>query len=173
MSQLQNIHNTKRTMYLFERDNGGKLHIRKDDTFRPYYYERDSNGKFETYDNLKARKVECADPGDIKLYKTGNSYEADITFPKRYLVDKIASIEVSPIKYIFMDIEILTKDFPDQPQTQQFQLSVFIFTLNFALWCEPAQPLGFLQKKMYSSYLLKSSFPRIFLSHFNFSFLVI
>ena len=119
MSQLQNICNYKRIIYKFERNDNGKLLIVKDESFYPYYYERSDEGKFDTYDGHKARKIIVTEPKEVAERRTGSSYEADILYPKRYIIDRIETFEKSPIKYFFIDIEILTKDFPNPDEAKE------------------------------------------------------
>ena len=111
--KLLNIHNNRREIYLFERDENGILKVNKDNTFYPYYYELDENGPFETYDFKKVKKVICSEPKEVKERRSENSYEADILYPKRYILDNITYFEKTAIKYLFIDIEILAKDLPN------------------------------------------------------------
>ena len=109
---LQNIANDGKKIYLFNRQRDGSLSIQQDNIFYPYFYEEDSKGLFLTIDGKKVRKVNCQRPSDIKSRKTANSYEADVLYTKRYIVDKIGEVLPSVTKYLFIDIEIQTKELP-------------------------------------------------------------
>ena len=45
--KLVNIYNSRRTIYLFCRDERGILTIKKDTGFFPYYYEPDQMGEYK------------------------------------------------------------------------------------------------------------------------------
>jgi DNA polymerase elongation subunit (family B)/DNA modification methylase len=111
--KIQNIFNLKREVTMFCREDNGSLTITKDNTHFPYYYELDKNGQFDTYDNQKVRKLLVSSPGDVAKNRSAKSYEADILFTKRYVIDKIASFDKTVLKYFFIDIEVLCKEFPD------------------------------------------------------------
>jgi len=111
--KLQNISNYKRTVHLFVRDDDNTLHIHEDNSFYPYFYQKSEIGEYEAYDGCRVEKVFCNVPSDVAEMRTNESYEADILFHKRYLVDKICNIEYSPIKAFFFDIEILADEMPD------------------------------------------------------------
>ena len=113
LAKLQNVHNRGRTVYLFERQDDNSLTVREDNSYRPYFYEPDPLGEFVAYDGERVRKIICNAPKDVGDQRTSRSYEADIPFPKRYVIDKIDEFEVCPLKYFFFDIEVLTKDMPD------------------------------------------------------------
>jgi len=111
--QLQNIANKYHNIYTFERLDDGTLKIREHQDFYPYYYEPALGGDFKTYDGKRARKIVVSNPGDIAKQRTEQSYESDIAYPKRYLIDEVDTILPSKPKYLFIDIEIKAKDFPD------------------------------------------------------------
>lgn len=109
---LANIANIGRDVYLFNRQTDGKLTIQKDVTFYPYFYEENSRGVFQSIDGKKLTKIFCRQPGEVKRKRTEQSYEADVLFTKRYVIDKIGTIISSPIKYLFIDIEMQTENLP-------------------------------------------------------------
>ncbi len=111
--KLINVANVKRIIYLFLRDDKGNLEIREDKTFFPYYYENDSDGKFKSYTGESLRKVFVSNPSDVPKQRTNNAWEADIIFTKRYLIDKVEKLEKCPVKYAFIDIEVLTEALPN------------------------------------------------------------
>ena len=111
--QIQNIYNRNRTIYVFERDECGKQNISTINDFTPYYYEPDPRGSHISYDGTIARKIMVNNPREISKQRSLKSYESDLQYTKRFIIDRINQFEESPIKYIFLDIEILTKDLPD------------------------------------------------------------
>jgi DNA polymerase elongation subunit (family B) len=110
---LQNIANIGRKVFLFNRQKDGKLTIMQDQTFYPYFYEESNKGIYLTIDGKKVEKINCREPRDVKSKRTETSYEADVLYTKRYMIDKIREIIPSPTKYFFIDIEIQTKELPN------------------------------------------------------------
>lgn len=108
---VTNIANKGREIILFHRI-GKTLHTFHDKSFFPYFYQISPKGVLNTIDNKKVVKIICNRPSDIKNRRDDNSYEADILFTKRYIIDKIASFNKVDLKYSFMDIEVLTKELP-------------------------------------------------------------
>lgn len=111
--RINNIHNNKREVTMFCREQDGTLKITKDNSYFPYYYELSATGKFKTYDNQNVMKIITSSPSDIVKQRGPNSYEADVMFSKRYIIDKIPTFEKTTLKYIFLDIEVLATDMPD------------------------------------------------------------
>ena len=98
---------------------GKTLSLFKDKTFFPYFYQVSPTGIFKTIDNKKVNKVLCSRPSDVKNRRDEGSYEADILFTKRYIIDKIVSFGKSDLKYSFIDIEVLTKELPNYLYPEQ------------------------------------------------------
>ena len=111
--KIINIHNKKRIIYLFQREENKKQIIVKDSSFHPYFYEPDENGQYKSYLNVPLKKIICTEPSEVAQMKSDKSHEADILYPKRYILDRIDSFEKCPIKYAFIDIEVLAKELPD------------------------------------------------------------
>jgi DNA polymerase elongation subunit (family B) len=117
---VTNIANVGREIHVWHRI-GKTLSVFKDKTFYPYFYQIDLKGIFRTIDNKKVSKIVCSRPSDVKNKRDENSYEADILFTKRYVIDKVSSFGKVDLKYSFVDIEVLTKEglpnylYPEQP----------------------------------------------------------
>lgn len=111
--QILNIHNESRQIYLFCRDDLGVQTVVPISSFFPYYYNLDPKGKYTTFDGKKATQMCCRSPSDIPKYRKDDSPESDILFTKRYLIDRVPSIEKAPIKYFFVDTEMKTIDLPN------------------------------------------------------------
>lgn len=109
---VTNIANVGKDIYLWHRI-GKTLSLFKDTTFRPYFYSVDSKGLFRTIDGKKVSKIICSRPSDVKNRRDEGSYEADILFTKRYIIDKIISFSKINLVYSFIDIEVLTKELPN------------------------------------------------------------
>lgn len=112
--KILNIHNNRRNVYLFSRDNEGKQVILKDTSLYPYFYDIDNSPIPEVlgYDGIGLKKIIVSEPSDIAKYRSPNSYCSDIDFKKRYLIDKVDKIDKTIIKYMFWDIEIQCKELP-------------------------------------------------------------
>ena len=111
--KLVNIANNRRTLYLFCRDDKGELSITEKKDFFPYFYTPAPDGKYTSYKGEPLRKIILSNPSEIKKSRTDNAMEADILFVRRYLIDKVDKLEECPIKYTFIDIEVLADELPD------------------------------------------------------------
>lgn len=108
--RLTNIHNQGRKVFVFGRDDQGNQTIIEDSSLFPYYYEVGEDGDLQGYDGKKVKRIFVPQPRDIYDQRTNQSYEADIPFTRKYLIDKVKDIESCPVKYAFIDIEIQLKD---------------------------------------------------------------
>lgn len=88
--------------------------------FSPYFYIEDIKGQYLSVSGKKLRKVTCERPGDVPIEraKYPRTYEADLLYARRYLIDKeirsgfeVDGIEVKPISVdyspyiLFLDLE--------------------------------------------------------------------
>jgi len=113
-----NIGNVGREIYVWHRI-GKTLSLFKDKTFFPYFYQVHSTGIYKTIDGKKVNRIVCARPSDLKNRRDENSYEADVSFTKRYIIDKITSFGKVDLKYSFIDIEVLCKELPNYLYPEQ------------------------------------------------------
>lgn len=111
--RLVNIANEYRTLHLFCRNEHGKLEVQTINNFFPYYYIPDPNGTFKSYKGESLRKMIVSSPADVAKNRSMDSYEADILFTRRYLIDRIDEIERTSIKSAFIDIEVLSDELPN------------------------------------------------------------
>jgi DNA polymerase elongation subunit (family B) len=111
--KLVNIANEFRKIYLFCRNDKGDLEIQTINNFFPYYYMPDPSGTFMSYKGEPLRKMIVSSPADVAKNRDMNSYEADILFTRRYLIDRVEEIERTTIKYAFIDIEVLSDELPN------------------------------------------------------------
>lgn len=126
MRPLVNIHSNNNDVFLFERLDE-KLVITTDSSKRQWYFEPDEQGKYTGYDGTKLRRIEVANPWDVKKYRSSYSYSSDIPFTKNYLIHEIDGIAKSKIKYLFLDIEIIAKEVPNLNTAHQPISCVSIF----------------------------------------------
>ena len=120
--KILNIHNKKKTIYLFSRDEKGNQIIRKDNDFFPFYYEPHSEGNFRGYDGVPLKKIFVSEPSDVPKLRSEKSYSADIIYTNNYMINKVDTIEPCILKYIFIDIEVLAKEFPE-PSKAKYPVS--------------------------------------------------
>lgn len=111
--RLVNIANEYRTLYLFCRNEKGELETTTVNNFFPYYYILDPMGTFKSYKGESLRKMIVSSPSDVVKNRGIDTFEADILFTKRYLIDRVSEIERTEIKYAFIDIEVLADELPN------------------------------------------------------------
>ena len=102
------IENKGSNIYIFGRSSKNLAYTRKILNFKPYFYYEHWNGEFTTIDGKKAIKVYCSLPSDVpkEREKYNNTYEADIVYTNRYIIDEIDKIEKENVRICYLDIEI-------------------------------------------------------------------
>lgn len=148
--RITNTYNDRRKIYLFTRDINGNQKIIEDNSFHPYFFEPSPDGKYLSYDNIPLRKVVCSEPGEVAKIRSKKSYESDILYTRRYLLDKVDTIEKCPIRYLFLDIEILANEMPDVTKAQYpiSCISVYdSFTKEIRTWFLGDQLFDTMKKK--------------------------
>lgn len=103
---LVNIYNEKRNVTLFLREEDRSLKIIQDENFFPYFYEPHPEGKCLGFDGKLLKKMIVTEPSDVPQMRSANSYEADILYTKRYVIDKIDSFDEVPLRWCMFDMEI-------------------------------------------------------------------
>lgn len=118
---LQNISNNGREIKLFLRNPDGKQEIETINDFFPYFYEEnEENNDSIGFDGTKLKKHYVTNPKEVREQRTSRSWESDINpFSKRYMIDKIDTIEKSPTRVNFIDIEVLCYDKETEILTDQ------------------------------------------------------
>ena len=101
------IENGKPIIHVFGRDSNGKRTLVKDSSLRPYLYcsldectrvpdvEIDISKPYISVDGTELAKIYTDLPEGVPLIreKYSRSYEADVLFPLRYLIDKVDTLE--------------------------------------------------------------------------------
>lgn len=131
-----NVYNKKSKVCLFLRDNQGGLKIRWIKDFHPYYYEKNEEGKYIGYDGTKLQKIIVNEPKEIPIQRSNESYESDVRFTHRYIIDKIDKFDKCPIKHIMLDIEILTPKgkFPEPTEALYPISSITIYNSRYEVY---------------------------------------
>jgi len=108
---MNNIYSVGSFLYLFSRDKEGKLEINQVSSFEPYFYVGDEKGKHTSIYGEKARKIVCEEPFDVynQRQRYGKTFEADIHYPNRYIIDEIEDFGDDPIRKHFIDIELFSE----------------------------------------------------------------
>lgn len=119
---LTNIANSGRTIYLFLRNENGELEIKKDETFYPYFYEEHIDGNYNSFNGKKLKKIFVTEPKEVRNRRSVHSWESDVIFTSRYLIDKVDKLDKCPIKFSFIDMEVLCNEFPD-PNKAEYPIS--------------------------------------------------
>lgn len=105
---LVNVHSQGRELFLFIRDKEGKLEIIKENGFFPYYYDQCPEGNCIGYDGVQLKKLFLSSPKEIVERRSQTSYEADIIYSKRFLIDRVDEITETRLRWNMVDMEILT-----------------------------------------------------------------
>ena len=129
--KIVNIHNKKSKIFLFVRDDEGKLSVKSDISLFPYFYEPNMNGKYVGYDGTPLKKVVVGEPREIKQVRSDDSFESDLLFPKRYIIDRIKTFDKCPIKWAMIDIEVLADEFPE-PAEAKYPISCITVYNSFS-----------------------------------------
>lgn len=111
--RLVNIANEGKKIFLFLRDEKGVLRLKTVEDFYPFFYEPDPEGEYVAYDGTRLKKIPVQKPSDVRGNRSQQSYSSDVRYPIVYISQMIDKIDKTPIKYFFLDIEILTVDLPD------------------------------------------------------------
>ncbi len=127
---LINIFSLGRTVYLFCRDDQGNLQVTEDNSYHPYYYEPHYEGQEISYDNVKLKKIFVSKPNEIRKMRSPDACEADISFVKKYMLDKIDKITSCPIKSSIIDIETLSDKF-ESAKTARDPISCISYDNSF------------------------------------------
>lgn len=90
------------------RRHDGSRYVKSVEDFIPYFYIQNTNGKYRSLFDDKLRKVEVNHPAQIReeREKHERTYEADITYVNRFLIDRYSEIPQEPIRYCMLDIEV-------------------------------------------------------------------
>jgi len=107
---LQNIDSVNSDVYIFLRNpKTKKLEVRLDKNFQTYYYKESNVGSYYTYDGKRANKITTKRlPRDVRFQK--GVYESDVSVAKKYILEKDIEFLPSPVRYCFLDIEVLMSE---------------------------------------------------------------
>jgi DNA polymerase I len=91
---------------LFGRE--GKIPYVKTCKFNPYFYVDSPLGDRYSIEGKKVKKITVDRPGEIPLERTKyfKTYEADVRYTNRYIIDEIKEYNKEEIRICYIDIEI-------------------------------------------------------------------
>lgn len=100
------IENVGSKIYLFGRNN--QTSYVNEINFIPYFYVSNEKGDEVSIDGSKVKKIIVSSPKDVPIerIKYPETYEADIRYVNRFIIDKIDKLEREEIRKCYLDIEI-------------------------------------------------------------------
>jgi DNA polymerase I len=101
------IENVGNKLFLFGRENENSTKEIITD-FRPYFYVEDKIGNFKSIDGVDIKKITLEEPNQVNVerQKYSKTYEADIRYVNRYIIDTYDKLEKEKIRICYLDIEI-------------------------------------------------------------------
>ncbi|MCK9597314.1 hypothetical protein M0R19_09085, partial [Candidatus Pacearchaeota archaeon] len=160
---ILNIGNSKRHVYCFCRDKEGKRLVIEDKNFYPFYFEKTSepDSQYISYDGKPLRKVFVSNPGEVSKNRSSSSYSSDIKFTTNYLIHKVDDIVKAPIKFMFLDIEVMSKEMSN-PADAKYPVSCITifnsFSKEYKTWYLGEWKNETLMLDNFVSYLKEESF---------------
>lgn len=135
------VEDGKPVVYLFQRENGKRV-ISTTSSFVPYFYIpadeidklsgiRADKQVYEAIDGTGLRKVYVSLPEDVPELreKFSKTYEADVLFATRALIDQVDSIELTEPKVLYLDIETDNKGrVPDTNKAEEPIICISAYT---------------------------------------------
>jgi len=122
----------KPIIWKFLRVNGKRI-IEKVYDFVPYFYVPDSGGKYTAFDGTKLTRIETNLPDDVKTEreKYNKTYEADIVFANRYMIDAPDSLDYTKPRVFYLDIEVDTVGKMPKPEMPLNEINCISIYDNF------------------------------------------
>lgn len=89
------------------RKHNRKRYEKRITNFKPYFYVPDEKGKYKSLFGDKLKKIVLNHPAEVKAEreKYDKTFEADVTYINRFLIDNFKEIPQEPIRICFFDIE--------------------------------------------------------------------
>ena len=127
-----NIEANNTNLFLLGRYSNNKPYKKLITDFKPYYFIEDKNGKYISIEGKKLKKIIVQHPSQVILErdKYEKTWESDITYVNRFLIDRCKKIEKEPLRIQYLDIETGKNDKNEfaKPENADGQiLSICIF----------------------------------------------
>ncbi len=123
--------NKHQDIFIFSRDSKGNPTTEHITDFKPYFYSQHPGGEYKTIDGKKARKIIVASPEIVKTEreKYAETYESDILYPNRYIIDRLGIVDKVPIRICYLDIETARTEygFEDPVKANNPILSITVY----------------------------------------------
>jgi len=147
---LITIHRYGRRIMMWIRSEDGKKRKVYVDDFFPYFYVQDASGEYKSLFGDNVRRIVVDDPSEVlkEREKYGKTYEADIPFVRRFLIDTgiksgmefphfgtVSWREIKPIEVniepvvLYLDIEVISEKFIE-PEKATEPIVALSFTTN-------------------------------------------
>ena len=147
---LITIHRYGRRIMMWIRSEDGKKRKVYVDDFFPYFYVQDASGEYKSLFGDNVRRIVVDDPSDVpkEREKYGKTYEADIPFVRRFLIDTgiksglefpqfgtVSWREIKPVEVniepvvLYLDIEVISEKFIE-PEKATEPIVALSFTTN-------------------------------------------
>ncbi len=128
---MNNIFTYGHLAWITQRKKDYSLIIKKIDDFYPYFYIPSEEGEYCSIFGKRLKKIVCNSPYDVKIEreKYEETYEADIHYPNRILIDLYAENKIDldfeePLRYHFIDIEIITESGLPNPKEARLPINL-------------------------------------------------
>jgi len=127
--KITNIFAKGSNIFLFIRENK-KLKVKEIKTFKPYFYVDDHEGDYTSIFGEKARKIIVNHPAEVreKRDKYDKTWESDVLYCNRFLIDRVDKIEKTKLRKQYFDIEVLTPGKftkPEDPIQPVYSITVY------------------------------------------------
>ena len=147
---LITIHRYGRRIMMWIRSEDGKKRKVYVDDFFPYFYVQDASGEYKSLFGESVRRIVVDDPSEVpkEREKYGKTYEADIPFVRRFLIDTgiksglefpqfgtVSWKEIKPVEVniepvvLYLDIEVVSEKFIE-PEKATEPIVALSFTTN-------------------------------------------
>jgi len=147
---LITIHRYGRRIMMWIRSEDGKKRKVYVDDFFPYFYVQDASGEYKSLFGDNVRRIIVDDPSEVpkEREKYGKTYEADIPFVRRFLIDTgiksglefpqfgtVSWREIKPVEVniepvvLYLDIEVISEKFIE-PEKATEPIVALSFTTN-------------------------------------------
>lgn len=147
-------------IYIRGRDKNGKRYTSKS-TQKPYFYVQSKDGEYVTLDDIKVKKVEFEDNGELYNRRDvfNKTWEDNVSLTTRYMLDNLTDIEEEPVRICFLDIE--TEDrfgFPEPAKGDKPILSIACydsFTQKYYVFLTSSRQVSDIRVEEFGQYTAK------------------
>jgi len=121
---MNNIESLGRDIIIYGRNPDNTVYKTVDRNFQPYFYIPDDNGEFTSIYGDKLKKIVISNPNDV-FFEVRNypvTFEGDVNYRIRYIIDKIEKLEKEPLRILYIDIEVDSSNGFPVPELAKMQM---------------------------------------------------